>query len=136
MHRSPARTILTAILFLALSCVASSAFAETYQVSWNPVTAYTDGSAFEAGKTVSYTVYWTTDSTLSAASLKPVASAIPGTSANFDPTVAGMTRGGTVYFTVKSILNSGEESALAPGVAWVVPRKTPGTPGGTKIIKL
>ena len=130
------RTALSLVAILALAFAAVPAFAETYTVSWNPVTTYSDGSAFEAGKTVTYTVYWTTDSTLSAASLKPIASSTAATSGTFDPTVAGMTRGNTVYLTVKSILNTGEESALAAGVAWVVPKKTPGTPGGTKIIRI
>lgn len=136
MSCSPKRTILAVLTLLALTFVAIPAFAESYTVSWDPVSTYSDGSVFEAGKTVTYTVYWTTDATLSAASLKPLASSTATVSKVFDPTVAGMTRGNTVYFTVKSILNTGEESALATGVAWVVPKKTPGTPGGTKIIKL
>jgi hypothetical protein len=136
MSCSPKRTILAVFSLLALTLTAIPAFAESYTVSWNPVSTYSDGSAFEAGKTVTYTVYWTTDASLSAASLKAIASSTAATSATFDPTVAGMTRGNTAYFTVKSILNTGEESALAAGVAWVVPKKTPGTPGGTKIIRL
>ena len=36
-----------------------------------------------------------------------------------------MTRGGTVYFTAKAVLNTGEESALSPAYAWVVPVVTP-----------
>ena len=32
-----------------------------------------------------------------------------------------MTRGGTVYFTAKAVLNTGEESALSPAFSWVVP---------------
>ncbi|HEY5996771.1 MAG TPA: hypothetical protein VIU29_10230, partial [Candidatus Deferrimicrobiaceae bacterium] len=64
------RTALSLVAVLALAFAAVPAFAESYTVSWNPVTTYSDGTAFEAGKTVTYTVYWTTDSTLSAASLK------------------------------------------------------------------
>ena len=36
-----------------------------------------------------------------------------------------MTRGGTVYFTAKAVLNTGEESALSPAYSWVVPVITP-----------
>ena len=36
-----------------------------------------------------------------------------------------MTRGGTVYFTAKAVLNTGEESALSPAYSWVVPVVTP-----------
>ncbi len=130
------RNALTILTLLALTFTAIPAFAESYTASWDPVTAYSDGVAFEAGKTVTYTVYWSTDPTLSVASLKPIMSATAATSATFDPTVATMTRGNTVYFTVKSILNSGEESGLSTAVAWSVPKKTPGAPGGMKIIKL
>ena len=130
------RNALIVLTLLALTFTAIPVFAESYTVSWNPVTAYTDGSAFEVGKTVAYTAYWTTDSTLSVASLKPIVSSISTTSGTFDPTVATMTRGATVYFTVKATLNSGEQSSLATGVAWSVPKKTPGSPGGTRIIKI
>jgi hypothetical protein len=136
MRRTLKQIAPTVLSLLALVLTAAPAFAETYQVSWDAVTGYSDGAPFEAGKSVTYTVYWSTDSSLSAASLHAIATGTSATSASFDPTTAGMTRGQTVYLTVKSILNSGEESGLAPGVAWSVPRKTPGTPGGTKIIKI
>lgn len=128
-------TIFFGILALAY-LVPAAALAETWQLTWDPVTTYTDGTAFEAGKTVTYTAYWTTDSTLSAASLRNIASSVSTTSTSFDPIVAGMTRGQTVYFTAKSILNSGEQSALSAAFTWVVPNKNPGAPANMRIIKI
>jgi hypothetical protein len=106
-----------------LTTLANSAFAETRTISWDPVTMYTDGTPIEAVKTVSYTSYWTTDPGLG--SLAAIATAITATSTTFDPGVQGMTRGETVYFTAMAVLNTGEESALSPAYAWVVPVDAP-----------
>ena len=106
-----------------LSTLALPAFAETRTISWNPVTTYTDGTPIEAVKTVNYTSYWSTDPGLG--SLTGIGPAVTATSTTFDPDVLGMTRGGTVYFTAKAVLNTGEESALSPAHAWVVPVVTP-----------
>ena len=108
-----------------LAALATPAFAETRTISWDPVTTYTDNTPIEAGKTVSYTAYWTTDPGLSLASLHTIGTSLATTSTTFDPTVQGMTRGGTVYFTAKAVLNTGEESALSPAYSWVVPFVTP-----------
>ena len=70
------------------------------------VTTYTDGTPIEAGKTVIYSAYWTTrfcGSTCCA----PLGASIAATSTTFDPTVQGMPRGGTVYFTAKAVLGTG-----------------------------
>ena len=106
-----------------LATLATPAFAETRTISWDPVTTYTDGTPIEAGKTVSYSAYWTTDPGLG--SLHTIGTSLATTSTTFDPDVQGMTRGGTVYFTAKAVLNTGEESALSPAYAWVVPPVTP-----------
>jgi hypothetical protein len=120
MIRTLPRLLMTVSILLAfLPC----AFAETRTMSWNPVTSYTDGTPIEAGKTVSYSAYWTTDPGLG--SLVTIGTSLTTTIATFDPTVQGMTRGGTVYFTAKSVLNTGEQSALTPAFAWVVPLVTP-----------
>ncbi|MHB1012717.1 MAG: hypothetical protein ACYC37_07425 [Desulfobacteria bacterium] len=126
-----------------LSALATPAFAEPRTISWDPVTTYTDGTSIETGKTVSYSVYWTTDPGLG--SLHALGTSLTATSATFDPTVQGMTRGGTVYFTAKAVLNTGEESALSPAYSWVVPAVTspsppppkaaPSAPTGGMIIK-
>ncbi len=108
-----------------LTIVASSAIAETQYVSWDPVTTYTDTTPIESGKTVSYTVYWTSDAGLTANSLHQIASSLSSTSTSFDPDQQGMTRGQTVYFTAKAVLNTGETSSLATAYSWVVPVVTP-----------
>jgi len=136
------RKVTTYLLWVGvLAALALPAFAETRTISWNPVTTYTDGTAIETGKTLSYSVYWTTDPGLG--SLRTIGTSLATTSATFDPTAQGMTRGGTVYFTAKAVLNTGEESALSPAYAWVVPMSTappatkapPSAPTGGIIIK-
>jgi hypothetical protein len=120
MIRTMSRLLMTiAILLAFLPC----AFAETRTISWNPVTSYTDGTPIEAGITVSYSAYWTTDPGLG--SLVAIGTSLTTTSATFDPTVQGMTRGGTVYFTAKSALSTGEVSSLSPAFAWTVPLVSP-----------
>jgi hypothetical protein len=60
------RKIIPHLLWIGiLTALALPAFAETRSISWNPVTTYTDGTSIEAGKTVTYTAYWTTDAGLS-----------------------------------------------------------------------
>ncbi len=108
-----------------LAALAFPAFAETRTISWAAVTTYTDGTPIEAGKTVSYSAYWTTDPGLG--SLHTISTDLATTSTTFDPDVQGMDRGGTVYFTVKTVLSAGEVSALSPGFAWVVPPVPPPT---------
>jgi hypothetical protein len=124
-----------------LAALATPAFAETRTISWDPVITYTDGTSIETGKTVNYSAYWTTDPGLG--SLHTLGTSLATTSTTFDPTVQGMPRGGTVYFTAKAVLNTGEESALSPAYSWVVPPSTasppskapPSAPTGGMIIK-
>jgi len=101
------------------------AFAETRTISWDPVTTYADSTSIEAGKTVNYTAYWTTDAGLSLASLHTIVSSSAQTAATFDLELQGMTRGQTVYFTAKTVLSTGESSALSIAYPWVVPSGTP-----------
>ena len=123
-----------------LATLSFPAFAETRTISWGAVTTYTDGTPIATGN-VSYTAYWTTDPGLG--SLRTIGASLATTSTTFDPDVQGMTRGGTVYFTTKAVLSTGEASALSPAFAWVVPSSTtppakkapPGAPTGGKIIK-
>jgi len=102
-----------------LAALVTSSFAETRAITWDPVATYTDGTPIEIGKTVSYTAYWATGPGLG--SLHTIGTSIATNSTTFDPDAQGMTRGGTVYFTAKSVLNTGEESALSPPYPWVVP---------------
>jgi hypothetical protein len=106
-----------------LSTLAIPAFAETRTISWDPVTTYTNNTPIGTGKTVSYSAYWTTDPGLG--SLHAIGTSIATTSTTFDPDAQGMTRGGTVYFTAKAVLNTGEESGFSPAFPWVVPVVAP-----------
>ena len=106
-----------------LAVLAIPAYGETRTISWGAVTTYSDGTPIEAGKTVTYTAYWTTDPGLG--SLRTIGTSLATTSTTFDPDVQGMTRGGTVYFTAKAVLSTGEASALSPAYAWVVASATP-----------
>jgi hypothetical protein len=109
-----------------LAAIATPALAEPRTISWAPVTTYTDGTPIEAGKTVTYSAYWTTDPGLG--SLHTIGTSLATTSTQFDPDLQGMTRGGTVYFTAKAVLNTGDESVLSPGYPWVVPLATTPSP--------
>lgn len=120
--------------------VVPSVVAETYQISWNAVTTFTDGSAIPGSAAVTYDVYWTSDSGL-AQNLHSIAASASATSASFDPATAGMTRGQTIYFAARTHLSTGEQSSLSTGYSWVVPTspsapKVPGTATNMKIIRL
>jgi hypothetical protein len=118
-----------------LTALAIPAFAETRTILWDSVSTYTDGTPIEAGKTVNYTAYWTTDPWLG--SLHTIGTSLATTSTAFDPDVQGMTRGGTVYFTAKAVLGTGEVSELSSAYPWVVAPATPapGAPTGGRIVK-
>ncbi len=119
----PKRVALAGILLLAASA-ARDVRAETRQLSWDAVTTYSDGTPLEPGKTVSYTAYWSNDPWLSTETLRTLASSSPSTSASFDPAVQGMTGYRTVYFTVKSVLSTGEVSILSAALPWSPPLPT------------
>ncbi len=117
------KTALVLLAFGILFAVREPAFGETRTVSWSPVTKYTDGTTI-TGKTISYSVYWTTDSSLRT-SLNTIAAGVTQTSATFDPAAQGMVSGGTVYFTMKTTLSTGEESSLSGAYPWAVPAVAP-----------
>jgi hypothetical protein len=106
-----------------LAAFAIPAYAETRTISWDPVTTYTDGTQIDAGKTLTYSAYWTTDPGLG--SLHTIGTSLATISTTFDPDAEGMTAGGTVYFTAKAVADTGEESAFSSAYAWVVPLVTP-----------
>jgi hypothetical protein len=129
------RYALSGVVLLSALLLAPVASAETYQLSWDPVTQYTDGSAIESSKTIMYTVYWTTDSTL-ASGLKTLASSITTSYTNFDPAIVGMTSGTVVYFTAKTVLSTGEESVLSTPYPWTVSKTKPNPPGQMRIKRI
>ncbi|MDX1814687.1 MAG: hypothetical protein R3239_01905, partial [Thermodesulfobacteriota bacterium] len=105
----------------------------TENLSWDPVTRYENGNPIESGKKVYYDIYWTTDPGLSADSLTPLSSTAESTSITFDPSASGMKRNNRVYFTGKSKLSTGEESALSPGISWRVSNSGPSAPSNGKV---
>ena len=98
-----------------------AAHAET--LSWNAVTTYADGSGVGSAA-VTYTAVWSPSSSLS--SPTTLASSISSTSTNFNIDIAGMPRGATIYFAVKSTV-VGVDSAYSAPLPWNVPAQ-PGTP--------
>jgi len=121
------RVFLLAIFLVGITFPLGT-FAEQRQVSWTPVTTYSDGTPIGADEVLTYSIYWTDDPWLSPGSLRPLVSSLPETSFPFDPTDAGMPRGQTIYFTAKSVLNTGEQSSLSTATAWNVPVLVPSSP--------
>jgi len=119
---------------LGLTRVATSTSSGTWQLSWGPVTTYANGTPIQ-GKTVRYAIFWTADAGLSTASLTPLASSTTQTSLTFDPAASGMTGDQRVYFAVRSVLDTGEESALSSALSWRVSNQGPGTPGNGRIVR-
>lgn len=106
----------------------------TWQLSWDPVTAYLTGASIQ-GTTPWYAIFWTTDPNLSAASLTPLAPSITETSLTFDPAASGMTEGQRVYFAAKAVLDTGEESPLSDSLSWMVSNTGPGTPRNGRMVR-
>jgi hypothetical protein len=106
-----------------------------YRLSWDPVTTTWDGTPIEPGRTVRYTAYWTDDPALSAASLRPLTSLLPGTVLDFDPSANQMPKNQVAYLTVRAILDTGDESPLSASLAWRVENTGPVPPAKGKIIK-
>ena len=115
-------TVIGILLFA--TAPASPAPAETRQLTWNAVTTYTDGTPIGADKTVRYTVCWSNDPWLAGETLRTVVSEYAGTSVTFDPAAEGMSDYQTVYFSVKTVLSSGEQSELSDTLPWTPPPST------------
>src|SRR5512146_2961862 len=107
------RAIVWIGMLLAPFALTHGALAETRNLAWDAVTRYTDGSTIDTGKTVLYTVYWSNDPWLAPDTLRTLVSSTAATSISFDSVVLGMTAYQTIYFTVKSVLSTGEESSLS-----------------------
>jgi hypothetical protein len=105
------------------------------RLAWDPVASYTDGTPIPAGTIVDYSAYWTTDSTLSESSLKPLASSTLSTSVYFDPTAQGMNRNQRVYFTTRAKDSTGKQSHLSAPVPWKVSNTGPSPPRNGRINK-
>ena len=126
----PAGTLLSPQNLVIAGPVATSP-AILFRVSWDPATTYADGTPIPTGS-VRYTIYWTTDPSLSAGSLKTLAYQTAGTSVDFDPAAAGMSTDQRVYLTAVVTTTLGEQSPLSAGLSWVALNPGPAAPtGGT-----
>ncbi len=105
-----------------------------FRLGWDPIESYMDGVPIPVG-TVRYTVYWSTDPGFSPNTLKPLATAIPGTSVDFDPDEEGMSSKARVYFTATAAAPNGAQSPLAAGISWVAVNIGPAPPSKGMIIK-
>ncbi len=119
--------IMSLVLVPVIMLYAIAAQAET--LSWNAVTTYTDGSSI--GTTpVTYTAVWSTSSSLTTPTT--LASATSSTSTAFNIGTAGMPRGSTIYFGVKSTVG-GVDSAYSTALSWLVPALAPSSPGNLRV---
>lgn len=108
-------------IFGILSLLALSvriAQAENRQLSWNAVTKYTDGTPIETWKNVNYTVYWSNDPWLASNTLRTLIPSTPETSVTFDPAAGDMSNYQMVYFAIRTVLSSGEESLLSDALPY------------------
>lgn len=105
------------------------------RLAWDPVASYTDGTPISSGTIVDYSAYWTTDSTLSESSLKPLASSTLSTSLYFDPTAQGMKRNQRVYFTTRAKDSTGKKSHLSASIPWKVFNSGLSSPNNGRIKK-
>ncbi len=122
-------------ILLFASALTRPALAETRQLSWGPVTTYTDGTPIEAENTVSYRVCWANDPGFAAGTVHTLVSSTTATSATFDPAAVGMTKNQRVFFTAKTVLGTGEESALSAALSWRASSTGPGAPGNGRMVK-
>ncbi len=110
---------LTMLLFLLL--IAAPIVVNAATLSWSPVTTYTDGTAIEGTKAVSYEV-----------SVDNVAQGtVTGTSWPIPPSLAAHDK--TLSFTVRTVLSTGEVSAWTPPFTWTSPTGVPNAPGGLTV---
>jgi hypothetical protein len=117
------------------SVSAPSVSPELWRINWDSVTTTWDGTPIDPVRTVRYTAYWTDDPALSAGSLRTLASSISGTNLDFDPSANQMTKNQVVYLTVRTFLDTGEQSTLAASLTWRVENAGPVPPAKGRIVK-
>ena len=106
---------------------------DTWRLSWDAVTTSVGGDALEAGSTVLYNVYWTRDSSLPADNLVLLTTSTSATHVDFPPLSLGMVQQERVYFAVRTVLGSGDQSALSSALPWRVLNKGPIAPARGRI---
>jgi len=129
-----AQPVPAAPMNMILSGPVQTSPSKLFQLGWDPVTLYMDGTPIGT-VSVSYSAYWTTDETLTVGTLRALASSIPGTSVTFDPAAEGMVHNQRVYLTAKAILGTGQQSPLSEGLTWVAINEGPVAPSNPTIIK-
>lgn len=118
-------------IFSLLALFGRVARAENRQLSWDAVTTYADGTPIETWKNVTYTVYWSNDPWLTADTLRTLVPTTPTTSVAFDPSAGEMSGYEMVYFSIRSVLNTGEESVLSDAMPY-----SPLPPADTTVVPM
>ena len=78
-------------------------------------------------------MYWTRDSSLAADNLVRMTTSTSGTQVDFQPLSQGMVQQERVYFAIRTVLGSGDQSALSGALPWRVLNKGPVAPAKGKI---
>jgi len=106
---------------------------DTWRLSWDAVTTYSNGGELEAGATVLYNVYWSRDPSLAAENLVLLTTSTTATQVDFQPLSLGMVQQERVYFALRTILGSADQSALSGCLTWRVLNRGPVAPAKGKI---
>lgn len=107
--------------------------ANPYQLSWAAVSTYANGTPLGSGQSVNYRAFWTTDPALLPANLHPLGGPTAAVNVAFDPSSEGMISYQRVYFAVRSVLGTGEESSLSPELSWKVSNRGPSGPSNGRV---
>jgi hypothetical protein len=118
---------------LRIGLLDSSPDPDTWRLSWAAVTEYTNGQELGSGRSVRYNVYWTRDPSLAAGNLVAVATSTSALHVDFRPPALGMGKNEKIYFTLKAVLDSGEQSALSGSLPWRVSSRGPAAPTDGRI---
>ena len=124
------RKILLLIIFVFIVSIGFVSISGAETLSWNAVTTYTDGSTIPSATSKTYRAFWSTSSSL--ATLREMGSSSSSVSRTFNVNSEGMTRGTSVYFTVRATVN-GVDSANATPLAWAVPSFAPSAPTNLRV---
>jgi len=109
--------LLAVVLVLSVIPGMVTAAGEVKECSWSPSTTYTDGTPYEASKTVFYNAW-----------MDNQAKAVKTTNTWFQFVVPD--HNVAHQFTVQTELSTGEKSAISPPYTWVSPAGTPTPPAG------
>ncbi len=131
----PANIGITGPISSASPAAPSAPATEIWELSWDGITTYSDGTPLEAGRTVRYNIYWSTDPAFPAGSVSVMVSSLSGNFIDFNPVTYGMSKNEKVYFAVRSVLDSGGTSPMSAALYWRVLNEGPTPPTQGKILK-